>query len=377
MEQTRIFVSSTCYDLKDVREEIRNFIHSLGHIAILSEYRSFPVLPEMSGIDNCKSSVRNNTDLFVLIVGGRYGSTDPETGKSITNVEYDTAIECGLDVFVFVYKPILDVLSIWKKNPDADFSSHVDSTDVFRFVEHVDAKHWVYGFDKIADIKEALQNQLSFYFRTLLQKYRIDRPLSSGPFALLPENIRRIVSEKHESWEYQLSVGLMEYKMEPLLKELEAIRTGKKLISLRGMTLDEYISWTAARQKTLLNVASSVKKRLHDLSAASADPEVAGSEAQILESVESIIHICQTCIEWEIEQRSVHPPDEITQAHEISLVWGGNLIKDVERFVRDFRALLDQEDLEGQHEIVLVLEPPAGIDEYCSMIEELSERIPD
>lgn len=377
MEQTRIFVSSTCYDLKEVREEISNFIHSLGHLAFLSENRSFPVMPEMSGIDNCKRNVRENTDLFLLIVGGRYGSTDPETEKSITNVEYDTAIDCGLDVFVFVDKQILNALSIWKKNPNADFSSHVDSIDIFRFIEQVNSKHWVHGFDKIADIKEALQNQLSFYFRTLLQKYRIDRPIGSGPFALSPESIRRIVSEKHGNWEYILLVELMGYKMEPILKELEAIRTGKRLIGARGMALRDYFDWATARPQTLLNVAAGVKERLKDLTTACGEVGVSGNEFHILETVDWITHICQTSLEWEIEQRSVHPPDEIARPHEISLVWGGNIIKDVEKFVNDFRVLLDQKDLDGHHQIVLTLEEPAGIDEYCSEIDRLSEQLPD
>ena len=39
-----IFVSSTCYDLKQNRQDIREFIEAdLGYEAILSEYDSLPI----------------------------------------------------------------------------------------------------------------------------------------------------------------------------------------------------------------------------------------------------------------------------------------------------------------------------------------------
>ncbi len=46
MNNTRIFVSSTCYDLAAIRESIREMILDLGHEPLLSEYPSFPVSPD-------------------------------------------------------------------------------------------------------------------------------------------------------------------------------------------------------------------------------------------------------------------------------------------------------------------------------------------
>lgn len=40
-------------------------------------------------------------DYYVLIIGKRYGSIHPETGKSYTEMEYDYAIEQGIPVLVF------------------------------------------------------------------------------------------------------------------------------------------------------------------------------------------------------------------------------------------------------------------------------------
>jgi hypothetical protein len=64
MSKTRIFVSSTCFDLSQVREDIRNCIVNLGYEPLLSEYPSFPVYPDLSTIENYNKNVRENTNLF-------------------------------------------------------------------------------------------------------------------------------------------------------------------------------------------------------------------------------------------------------------------------------------------------------------------------
>lgn len=43
----------------------------------------------------------------------------------------------ALPVYIFINKPLITVLPIWKSNKNADFSSSVDSVKVFEFVEEV------------------------------------------------------------------------------------------------------------------------------------------------------------------------------------------------------------------------------------------------
>ena len=81
-----IFVSSTCYDLKQIRQDIREFIETdLGYEAILSEYDSFPIDPDKDTINNCLRVVEQRADIMVLIVGSRYGYITDHGEKSITN----------------------------------------------------------------------------------------------------------------------------------------------------------------------------------------------------------------------------------------------------------------------------------------------------
>src|SRR5215813_10341220 len=152
MSRTKIFVSSTFFDLAQVREDIRTTILQLGHEPLLNEYPSFPVSPNVDTIENCKKAVRGS-DFFVLIIGGRRGSLDPVSGKSVTNVEYEAAIQAGIDCFVFVSEQVMTLLEVWKKTPDADFAAMVDSPRVFEFVSEIStAQQWIFSFKRASEI---------------------------------------------------------------------------------------------------------------------------------------------------------------------------------------------------------------------------------
>ena len=83
-----VFVSSTCYDLKQVREDIKDFFeNTYGFEAILSEFNSFPIDPAIGTCDNCLNNVDNYADFFILIIGNRYGYIT-EQGKSKKIIVY-------------------------------------------------------------------------------------------------------------------------------------------------------------------------------------------------------------------------------------------------------------------------------------------------
>lgn len=100
MARVNIFVSSTCYDLSQIRDDLKRCIIELGHNPILSELKDFPVDPKKSNSENCINAINNEADIFVLIIGDRYGSV-LETGKSITNTEFIAAL--SKKVFLFIH----------------------------------------------------------------------------------------------------------------------------------------------------------------------------------------------------------------------------------------------------------------------------------
>ena len=95
----QVFVSSTYADLRNERDHVFQTLMKMDCIPAGMEL--FPAMDEEQlafikrVIDDC--------DYYILIIGGRYGSTAPD-GVSYTEKEYDYAIEKGLKVLAFLHK---------------------------------------------------------------------------------------------------------------------------------------------------------------------------------------------------------------------------------------------------------------------------------
>lgn len=93
----QVFISSTYADLIEERKKILDILFMADCIPagmeafVAADTEQFEVIKKV--IDLC--------DYYVLIIGKRYGSIHPDTGKSYTEMEYDYAIEQGIPVLVF------------------------------------------------------------------------------------------------------------------------------------------------------------------------------------------------------------------------------------------------------------------------------------
>ncbi|OUI80373.1 DUF4062 domain-containing protein, partial [Acetobacter orientalis] len=137
MAKPRVFVSSTYYDLKFLRSSMEVFINSLGFESVLSEKGDIPYSPFVPLDKSCYTEAQN-CDIFVLIIGGRYGSpTSDETNSedntennytSITKREFETANRKGIPCFILIEAGVYFEYQTYKNNKNIEISyAHVDS----------------------------------------------------------------------------------------------------------------------------------------------------------------------------------------------------------------------------------------------------------
>ena len=216
-----VFVSSTCYDLKQVREDMKAFLEeNYGFQAMLSEFDSFPIDPCIGTFENCLSNVDNYAYAFVLIVGTRYGYVT-DKGKSITNLEYLHAKAKGIPIYVFVSKQLYSTLPLWRNNKTADFSSVVDDPRIFEFVSEIydSSQQWVYTYESVRDIILTLKQQFGLIFADGLVHKKV---MSSAQYPILnynlPSGAIRMVVEKPFLWEYKFLAYVMKGEFDRLQK---------------------------------------------------------------------------------------------------------------------------------------------------------------
>ena len=202
-----VMVSSTFYDLRQIRADLAHFIEDeLGYRPLLSEFRSFPIDPDADTIENCRRRVERDADILVLIIGGRYGYVDSESDKSVTNLEYLAARAKGIPIYAFVDKSVIAVLPTWRSNPNADFSGSVENVRVFEFMDHVRStdRVWTQEFDRAQDIVNGLRAQFAYLLLKGLQCRMRLREQPSAALNHLHGRALRLALERSDAWEYRL-----------------------------------------------------------------------------------------------------------------------------------------------------------------------------
>lgn len=94
----QIFVSSTFTDLKPDRQAAVEAILKSGHIPAGMELFT---AGDKTQLEVIKRWI-DESDAYMLILGGRYGSIDPATGVGYTEIEYDYASQQGKPLFAVV-----------------------------------------------------------------------------------------------------------------------------------------------------------------------------------------------------------------------------------------------------------------------------------
>lgn len=97
-KKIQIFISSTYTDLIEERQAAVSAILKAGHIPAGMELFT---AGDESQMETIKRWI-DESDVFMLILGGRYGSVEPTTSRSYTELEYDYAVNSGKQYFAVV-----------------------------------------------------------------------------------------------------------------------------------------------------------------------------------------------------------------------------------------------------------------------------------
>ncbi len=195
-----IFISSTIYNLVDLRAELNQYLSQLGYKVYVSDGEGFhDNSPNMQPWESCLN-VLETSFIMILIIDGRYGKKFnwPNTEKYIqgrqvspTHAEYIYANKSGKRTLVFVREEVLSIYQTYvtannnaKKDAQVDGISQEDfkksvSSKTKEYLEKILPKNidfetlhflneiknsepipWVKSFKDITDIKSEIQKKM-------------------------------------------------------------------------------------------------------------------------------------------------------------------------------------------------------------------------
>lgn len=194
MARPRVFVGSTFYDLQEIRDRLSEFIESLGFDAVVAERGHIPYEPDKAPAETCPKEAAT-CDIFVLIIGGRYGSPAPggpcdratkgrrSDYRSVTMTEYDAALAAGAAIYAMVQADVDAEYGTYRVNRTSAESpsrtwAHVDDERVFHFLDTVRAQptNIVQRYSGFEEMRDWLCEQWAGLFRTYLHERR-ERPV--------------------------------------------------------------------------------------------------------------------------------------------------------------------------------------------------------
>lgn len=311
-----VFISSTCYDLKQVRADMKEFFEeNYGFEAMLSEFDSFPIDPCVGTFENCLSNVDQCADFFVLIVGNRYGYV-LDSGKSITNLEYLHAKAKGIPIYVFVSKQLNNTLPIWKANKSGDYSSVVDNPKILEFVAEIkaDGRQWIYTYETVQDIKMTLKNQLRLVFADGLRfKAITSDPRNKVLNNNLPAGAVRMVVEKPAFWEYKFLAYVMRDEFDKLQKRKWDLKYGIFDGSTYDRTPQELIDDVSERFHEISKLISIFDVLINTtIQEAIAEPGVPSDLEMMIYTAKRVAALYERLVSWSLYFKSLHADDMFT-----------------------------------------------------------------
>lgn len=156
----QVFVSSTYTDLREERLAVISCLLDNNCIPVGME--QFPASP-LSQWDYIKMMI-DDSDYYVLIVAGRYGSIDSDTGISYTEKEFNYAKEKNIPIIAFLHENIGNIIG-------AKLEQEIDKRDMLlKFRENVQTGRLVRYYSDLNDLKSQVVTSINNAIKT------IDRP---------------------------------------------------------------------------------------------------------------------------------------------------------------------------------------------------------
>lgn len=261
MAAPRIFVSSTYYDLRQTRNNIKGFIEGLGYEAVMHEHSGVAYTQNTNLEKDCYREL-SGCEIVVSIIGNSFGSQSSENELSITMNEIKTAIKNKKKVYIFIANNVYIENNTYMQNKEnGNFkSAYTDNIKIHQFIEELKTfnhTNVIIPFDTTDQIIDTLKSQFAGLLQNLLTreaslteaKTAYDLQETVEQLKILIETEREEKEEFSKKFESTIFVSnLLTRKIKNCInmkkssffvKDLEALDEFMEIIGFKSVDLDD------------------------------------------------------------------------------------------------------------------------------------------
>ena len=202
MATPRVFISSTFYDLVQVRYNIGDFIRNLGYEPVMHERAAITYTQNTELENDCYNEL-SNCDIVVCIIGNNFGTKSQVSELSITMEELKTAIKSKKKVYVFIAKDVFIENRTYEQNKESGSfkSAYTDDLKIHEFILSLkkENKIVISSFETTDEITNTLKLQFAGLFQSFLQEQaRVTNDKITLDLAKTAETIKNLINEMNE-----------------------------------------------------------------------------------------------------------------------------------------------------------------------------------
>lgn len=181
---------------------------------------------------------------------------------------------------------------------------------------------------------------------------------------------------KHsEHWEHLLIAELLQGKLAKIRRDFSDLERGLIYRKSVNMKSDEFLSWLIARCNdfcaliTLLGVAVT-----EEIPMSCGEVGESGDPLEIQRAVNRIADACNNLLEWEIDFRTVIPPDSFKHLKGMMFGWTLGTFEQIESIPQQILNVFEKDNLEGQHTISIEFSSPSNFEECRIELDLFSQH---
>ncbi|WP_338592059.1 DUF4062 domain-containing protein [Paenibacillus sp. Y5S-9] len=130
-KKLQVFISSTYLDLKEERQKAVEAVLRARHIPAGMELFTAASKSQWAVIEGWIKE----SDTLMLIFGGKYGSVEPDSGKSYTQLEYEFALKHNIPVFAIILDDKFLARKKYENHEQKIYESEVDKPQTEKYQE--------------------------------------------------------------------------------------------------------------------------------------------------------------------------------------------------------------------------------------------------
>jgi len=186
---------------------------------------------------------------------------------------------------------------------------------------------------------------------------------------------QRLVFNRPAGWEYLLTAELLRSKLIPIKRKFTDLERGliyRRTTSLQG---EDFINWVGVMCTDLASLIRIASKAItQEIPNSWGLPGVAGDPLEIKHATDILISFCNGLLEWEVEVRSVVPPNPLQPLKQKMEGWTSQLLEEVVSFPDKLEEPFNQPNPTGQYDIHLIFKEPPGLAEARAEIQRLQRH---